>query len=240
MGGGDPWYEGEMRVRVAAAIIGLTLGAAAGSTPGRAPVLVELFTSEGCSSCPPADRLLEQMDGQAIVLSEHVDYWDRLGWRDPYSSHANTQRQEAYARGFGTQGAYTPQMVIDGAVEFVGNDARRAEEELRRARGREKVGVRVTRVAGGIEVEVEAGAHGGEVMLAVARESGSSQVAAGENAGKRLHHVAMVQSLRKIGSVKKGAGFRQTVEAPGEAERVIAFVQESGMGRVYGVGTLER
>ena len=97
---------------------------------------MELFTSEGCSSCPPADRLLESLDPQVIVLSEHVDYWDRLGWRDPYSAHANTLRQEAYARGFGTKGPYTPQMVIDGATEFVGNDARRAMEEIARARSR--------------------------------------------------------------------------------------------------------
>ena len=222
------------------AMIGGALGAAAGGGAGRAPVLVELFTSEGCSSCPPADQLLERLDGTAIVLSEHVDYWDLLGWRDPYSSHANTQRQEAYARGFGAEGPYTPQMVIDGAVEFVGNDARRAEQEVARAGAREKVGVRLTRVAGGVEVEVDAGAHGGDVMLAVAEDSGTSQVAAGENAGRRLHHVAMLRSLRKIGSVKKGAGFRQTVEVAADAGRVIAFVQDGGMGRVYGVGLLGR
>src|SRR3954454_12206968 len=117
---------------------------ASGADSSRAPVLIELFTSEGCSSCPPADRLLETLDSQAIVLSEHVDYWDRLGWRDPYSSHANTLRQETYARMFGNQGPYTPQMVIDGTTEFVGNDARRANEELARARSREKIGVHLS------------------------------------------------------------------------------------------------
>ena len=122
---------------------------AAGADSVRAPILVELFTSEGCSSCPPADRLLESLDPQVIVLSEHVDYWDRLGWRDPFSAHANTLRQEGYARGFGTTGPYTPQMVIDGVTEFVGNDTRRAMDEIARARSREKIGVHLARTAVG-------------------------------------------------------------------------------------------
>ena len=98
----------------------------------RAPILVELFTSEGCSSCPPADRLLQQLDGQVVVLSEHVDYWNHLGWRDPFSSAAFSQRQEAYGRRLHAE-SYTPQMVIDGGVEFVGNDAHRAAQEIERA-----------------------------------------------------------------------------------------------------------
>lgn len=211
---------------------------AGGADSSRAPVLVELFTSEGCSSCPPADRLLETLDSQAIVLSEHVDYWDRLGWRDPYSSHASTVRQEAYARGLGTNGPYTPQMVIDGATEFVGNDARRATEEVARARSREKVGIRLSRTAGGVQVQIDAASKGAEVWLALADDSGTSQVAAGENKGRTLHHVAILRSLRKIGAVKRGAAFAQTVEIPANAGRVIVFVQDAGLGKVYGAGIL--
>jgi hypothetical protein len=210
---------------------------AAGADSVRAPILVELFTSEGCSSCPPADRLLESLDPQVIVLSEHVDYWDRLGWRDPYSAHANTQRQEAYARGFGTQGPYTPQMVIDGVTEFVGNDAARAREEIARARQRQKIGVHLARTASGVEVRIEPASKAAEVWLALADDSGTSQVTAGENKGRRLHHVAILRSLRKIGTVKRGAAFELTVEAPADG-RVIVFVQDSGLGRVYGVGSL--
>ena len=211
---------------------------AAGADSSRAGVLVELFTSEGCSSCPPADRLLEALDPQVIVLSEHVDYWDHLGWRDPYSAHANTQRQEAYARGFRIDGPYTPQMVIDGVTEFVGNDERRARDELTRARSREKIGVHLSRTAAGVRVEIDPAAKAADVWLALADNSGTSQVAAGENKGHSLHHVAILRSLKKIGAVKKDAGFAQNVDVPPGAGRVIVFVQDSGLGRVYGVGIL--
>src|ERR1017187_9202440 len=96
---------------------------AAAAGPERLPVLVELFTSEGCSSCPPADRLLQQLDSRSIVLSEHVDYWDHQGWKDRFSSHAFTVRQESYTRLFGLDSSYTPEMVIDGAAEFSGGNS---------------------------------------------------------------------------------------------------------------------
>jgi hypothetical protein len=210
----------------------------AGADSSRVPVLVELFTSEGCSSCPPADKLLESLDPQAIVLSEHVDYWDRLGWRDPYSGPANTRRQAAYARGFGIEGPYTPQMVIDGVTEFVGNDARRATLEIERARSRIKIGVHLSRTAAGVRVQIDPVAQAADVWLALADNSGTSRVTAGENRGHSLHHVAILRSLRKIGAVKRDAGFAQTIDVPPGASRVIVFVQDSGLGRVYGVGML--
>jgi len=204
----------------------------------RSPILVELFTSEGCSSCPPADRLLESLDPQVIVLSEHVDYWDRLGWRDPFSAHANTVRQEGYARGFGTTGPYTPQMVIDGVTEFVGNDTRRATVEIARARTREKIGVHLTRTASGVQVQIDPAPKSAEVWLALADDRATSQVAAGENKGRQLHHVAILRSLRKLGSVKRGAAFEQSVAVPAGTGRVIVFVQDGGLGKVYGVGAI--
>ncbi len=112
----------------------------AASTNKDQPVLVELFTSEGCSDCPPADALLEQLDAKqfvagarAIVLSEHVTYWDRLGWRDPFSLDAVTERQQEYAERFKLDSPYTPQMVVDGAVQFVGSDQAKLSEAVARA-----------------------------------------------------------------------------------------------------------
>ena len=222
---------------IACAVSLLAAGLSAADS-ARAPVLVELFTSEGCSSCPPADRLLESLDSQVIVLSEHVDYWDRLGWRDPYSAHANTLRQQGYARGFGTSGPYTPQMVIDGAAEFVGNDARRATDEISRARAREKIGVHLSRTPAGVQVQIEPAANSAEVWLALADDSGSSQVTAGENRGRQLHHVAILRSLRKLGAVKRNAAFTQNIPVPPDTGRVIVFVQDSGLGKVYGAAIL--
>jgi len=215
--------------------------AATAAAPDRAPVLVELFTSEGCSSCPPADRLLALLDSQVIVLGEHVDYWDHQGWRDPWSSHASTQRQETYARRFALEGPYTPQMVVDGSVEFNGSDNRRAADEISRARTRQKASMRLARHGNSVEVAIDAVPHAANVMLAIALPAGESQVSAGENNGRRLHHVAMVKSLRKIGVVKKGAAFRQTIELGADAAgaRVILFVQDGDAGPVYGAAISE-
>src|SRR5712664_2457828 len=128
----------------------LPAGPSRGDTP-RSPVLVELFTSEGCSSCPPADALLERLDrsqqlsgADLIVLSEHVDYWNDIGWKDPYSSHEYSERQSAYAAQFGLGTIYTPQMVVDGHFEFVGSDERRATQAIKEAAKASKARVSIS------------------------------------------------------------------------------------------------
>jgi hypothetical protein len=185
--------------------------------------------------------MLEQLDPRVVVLSEHVDYWDHQGWKDPYSSHENTLRQEAYAQRFHTDGPYTPQMVVDGAAQFVGSDAQRAVAEITKATGRAKALVRVERSSAGIQVDVDGSPDSAGVFLVLAQDSGTSQVKAGENKGRQLHHVAMVRSLRKIGSVKRGASFTLAVPLPASAaeQRVIVFVQEADAGPVLGAAEID-
>jgi len=222
------------------------------------PVLVELFTSEGCSSCPPADALLQQLDrsqpvagAQLIVLSEHVDYWNHIGWTDPYSSRFFSDRQSAYSDRFGLNSVYTPQMVVDGAIEFVGNDSRRASDAVQKSLALHKVPIRISDISLGsphaLRAHVEADAlpdaskvHKAEVYLVVALNHAESQVLRGENGGRRLTHVGVVQSLTKIGSLEAGKTFSQDVQVKLDSRtdltnlRVIAFVQQAGQRQVLG------
>ena len=204
------------------------------SNASRAPVLVELFTSEGCSSCPPADRVLQQLDADAIVLSEHVDYWDQLGWKDAFSSHSLTERQMNYGRQLGLDQVYTPEMVVDGKVEFNGGDGGRARGEIAKAAQRPKAQVTITRTGSGLQVDVKDAPHSATVFLAVADNADASQVGAGENKGHRLQHVSVLRELRKLGTVKKGGNFSLPVLAPAASQRLVVFVQESGQGAIEG------
>src|SRR6266852_6331763 len=198
-------------------------------TDGRTPVLVELFTSEGCSSCPPADALLSKLDRQPaagaelVVLSEHVDYWNHLGWRDPYSSHFYSERQSAYADRLGVSSIYTPQMVVDGTIEFVGSSARSANEAFVKASSAPKIPVHLSSVT--LEqanilrahVEIEAltdsfGSREAEVYVAVALNRAESLVSHGENDGRTLAHTAVVRNLLKIGTLRLGRRFAQDVQ----------------------------
>jgi hypothetical protein len=214
--------------------------AVAADEPQRWPVLVELFTSEGCSSCPPADRHLEQLDRQVIVLSEHVDYWDHEGWKDRFSSPAFTERQESYARTFGLDSPYTPQMVVDGTAQFTGGDHNRAVTEINKASDRPKASVVLERVNENIRVSVEGSPRDADVWIAFADEHASTPVKAGENKGRMLSHVAVVRTLKKLGSIRRGGTFSKMVEtvAAQRGQRVVVFVQESGQGRVVGANLL--
>ena len=227
-------------------------------TPPSSPVLIELFTSEGCSSCPPADALLQQLDqsptipgAQLIVLSEHVDYWYHDGWKDPHSSHSLTDRQNVYADHLGLKSVYTPQMVVDGTTEFLGSNGPSAKQAIEKARDLEKTPVRISGVSrenpGTLQAHVETDplpessrARKADVYLVLALNHAESQVAGGENKGRRISHVAVLQSLTKVGTVEKSKNFAQDVRVKIDPRvdhtnlRLIAFVQEPGQGKVLG------
>jgi hypothetical protein len=226
------------------------------STAPSSPVLVELFTSEGCSSCPPADRLLQDLDRQQpvpgaslIVLSEHVDYWNHDGWKDPFSSHLLTDRQNSYVTHFGLNSAYTPQMIVDGTAEFVANSSQQAKAALQKALAVNKSEVRISSISVDgttLRAHVDAavlpsnGPSHAEVFIVVALAHAESQVMAGENGGRKLTHVGVVRSLTKVGSVDSKKSFDTDVRLslnPSDDPanlRVIAFVQASGPGKVLG------
>jgi len=219
----------------------------------RATVVVELFTSEGCSSCPPADELLtrlrqmQTMNGAEIVpLGFHVDYWNSLGWPDRYSTRSYTQRQEDYAVKFRGSGPYTPQMVVDGVHEFVGNDSSRAQDEIARA----------TTQPSGANVEISMGTDGkilvranasregasGDVMLAVTEDDLVTHVNAGENGGRVLRHAAVVRDFHRIGKLDHGnfqgeASVKLAQDWKPKDLRVVAFVQAAN-GRIEGAAAV--
>lgn len=224
---------------------------------GATPVLVELFTSEGCSSCPPADLLLGKLDAlqpvagaQAIVLSEHVDYWNHDGWKDAYSSSFYTDRQKDYVQRLGVAEAYTPQMIVDGVAQLNGSNGPAVVAAVKKALGDEKVPVRISGV--GVdgrtlklhvavdELPSDAKAKKADVMVAVALNRAESHVSAGENKGKVIQHVAVAESITKVGRVERGKKFDGDVtvklkgtEGLGDL-RVIAFVQAGDGGAVVG------
>jgi len=201
---------------------------------------VELFTSEGCSSCPPADRLLEKLDDVAIVLSEHVTYWDHEGWRDRFSLDEVTARQQGYAQGFHLDSPYTPEMVIDGAVEFVGSDARRAVAEIAKAAKRSRGVPRLAWADGGVQVQIEGAYPRDRVFLALADASDSTAVSGGENQGRQLHHVAVCREIRQAGKVPRGGAFSELIPLPPQArrQRVIVWTQSGYAGAVAGAAVL--
>jgi hypothetical protein len=216
------------------------------------PVVVELFTSEGCSSCPPADTLLANLEAQqpfantqVIALEEHVDYWNADGWIDPFSSREWTLRQQEYAASLKSQNPYTPQVVVDGHTEMVGSHEGQVRESIEKAATQGKAHVSVS-VAPSAKAGTEQATVSVDKLTAITRgdkadvwlavtESGlHSAVSAGENAGSNLHHASIVRVLRKIASIdpNKEASYNgnATVHLESSWKRenvhIVVFVQE--------------
>jgi hypothetical protein len=191
--------------------------------PQSTPVLVELFTSEGCSSCPPADALLSRLSktqpvlgANIIVLEEHVTYWDDLGWKDPFSSDAATERQRAYSRAFGGEEIYTPQMIVDGQIEFVGSSGQEALRVIDGASRTPKPGIHLSwqeKDALVVNADPTLGQLTGgtaQIVFAITENMLHSDVKRGENAGRGLEHTGVVRQLIPL---DKSAGSREEFSA---------------------------
>jgi len=241
----------------------LAVGVLAGSAPApaapRTPVIVELFTSEGCSSCPPADILLSQLSERqpvpgvdVIALGEHVDYWNHGGWADRFSSPQFSARQSDYSAAFRLNTVYTPQMVVDGRDQFNGSDEEQARSAIARAARQPKAQVQITPESVLksalntdyllIEVSrlpVSVKSDPAEVYLVVTEDGLRSAVGGGENAGQHLQHSAVVRQLIRLGEISGGA-FNSpiNVKLPPSAQRenvhVVVFVQQQNSRRIIG------
>lgn len=219
----------------------------------RKAVVVELFTSEGCSSCPPADALLlelrqqAQQDGTEIIpLGFHVDYWNDLGWKDRFSSAAYSQRQEQYARKFSLDGPYTPQMVVDGSREFTGSDSSRARAAISQEAAQAQTADVQLSLASPDKLLVRvisSSGNTGDVTLVITEDNLTTNVGAGENNGRVLRHAAVVREFRTLGKLAQSNFQAEIPLAPAKEWkpkdlRYVVFVQEASNGRIEGAASL--
>ncbi len=218
------------------------------------PVLVELFTSEGCSSCPPADRVLLTIARDAgvskakvITLGFHVDYWNYLGWKDRFSTAEFTRRQEAYARQFKLDSSYTPQMVVDGSSQFVGSNRANAIDAISKNASQSKAAVDLVLADDKLLANVSGlPAHSdATVYLAVAESKLFSKVGGGENSGSTLEHASVVRVLIPIGKVsttENGIRAEHAIstnrEWKSENVKFVVFVQENSTLKVLAVNEI--
>jgi len=225
-------------------------------------VVLELFTSEGCSSCPPADAVLTRLvmrqpvaGVEVFALGEHVDYWDRLGWRDPFSSAAYSARQSTYdSRVFHRNEVYTPQLVVDGQLEGVGSDIDAVQRAVKQAAQAPKAVVDVAAVRAGkraLRVNVHVAVphslalrDSADVVVAITEDNLATEVRSGENRGRTLKHSAVVRSLTAIGTLSPGErewsnGVTVTLATDWTAAnlRIVSFLQERESRRIVGAGS---
>jgi hypothetical protein len=248
---------------LAVALLGVAAGQSGpGPETGRGaapvPVLVELFTSEGCSSCPPADLLLSHLTkesvpgAQVIALGLHVDYWDEQGWKDPASMHQATARQAAYARALGIgDRIYTPQLVVDGRAEMIGTDASAAAEAIAKALKQPHAGVTLAVSVDGealiaratvTDLPADAARESVNAVLAVTEDDLTNVVKRGENSGRTLHHDAVVRSLVPMGSLRAAGELHQRASLAPRWRRdrlhAVMFVQGRKSQRIWGAAAV--
>jgi hypothetical protein len=224
-------------------------------TPEHSPfVVVELFTSEGCSSCPPADALLQKIhlkktsDGQVIVgLSEHVTYWNSQGWKDPFSAEVFTDRQSTYASRLSPDGPYTPQMVINGQVQLVGNDAAALQKALQASATQPHIDLEIvsaTLTPSGLDLQYVVKspvASPLDVVAIITDDADRSNVLRGENSGRSLQHISVARSLVRIGTVRGGSEQTAHLRLPegldfrnGSGHHLVLLLQQPHQGAIIG------
>jgi len=230
----------------------------------RTPVIVELFTSEGCSSCPSADELLAKLvkdqpieNANIIALAFHVDYWNKLGWPDGFSSREFTQRQYDYAKALGLGGrVYTPQMIVDGASEFVGSDSARARAAIDGAASNPKPAIDL-QVASVEPSQIKLRANAPEtlkakdgqtleLLVALTEDDLTSDVKRGENAGRKLHHAAVVRQVKVAASAKGSEPFGKDIQITIPLDKswnldnvkAVAFVQNRDSRKILAAGAI--
>lgn len=236
------WYVARVRGEHAGPAVGWR------STQPAGVAVIELFTSEGCSSCPPAEKLLGELtraagrDGRPVfTLAFHVDYWNQLGWADRFSDAAYSARQRQYARAFGLDEIYTPQMVVNGKAQFVGSDRAAAERAITDALA--------TQAAAAMKVSVEGNPRGGYkvhvsmpgadaasvVNIAVVEQGLSTDIKSGENGGRRLEEPSVVRWFRTVPAADAGdIALPPLKGVRTDHASVIAYAQMSGNGPILG------
>ncbi|MBK0399084.1 DUF1223 domain-containing protein [Limibaculum sp. M0105] len=221
------------------AILAALLGAAPGSaTAGESVVLVELFTSQGCSSCPPADKLLGELAGRddVLPLSLHVDYWDYLGWRDTFGMPAATTRQKAYRDAWDARYVYTPQMVVDGHVEVRGAQRTELDAAIAEARaGQPPARIELTVEGSMLRCSMTGVPEGSVVWMAEYEAARTVEIERGENAGRSITYHNVVHALEALGPAPANSGDSLLLAMPGLGMGLAIWVQEPDGGRVLAV-----
>ncbi|WP_295313325.1 thioredoxin family protein [Roseobacter sp.] len=208
-----------------------------------APVVVELYTSQGCSSCPPADDLFHQIAGRddIIALALHVDYWDYIGWKDQFADPRNAQRQRAYATAAGRRSIYTPEMIVNGLTDIVGAKPMQLSEAIAAQKARPAaVLVSLRRSGESVQITAEAKqAAPGAMVVQMVRyvPEREADITRGENAGRKIIYSNVTQDWKILGEWDGRAPLDIEASAPG-SEAVVVLIQEKGMGPIVGAAQL--
>lgn len=230
--------------------------AAKTTNSSKTPVLVELFTSEGCATCPPAERVLAVLqkeqsnpDAEIITLALHVDYWNRGGWTDQFSSPIYSQRQEIYGDKFKIAAIYTPQMVVDGSRQFIGSNLDEANKVISEAAKTPKANVELSFSNEKLKVKISGVPkhENAAVFVAIAEDDLSTDVSKGENGGRTLQHTSVVRSLKPIGRILAPENKFELEFVPETVEnwkqenvKYVVFLQENQSRRILGVNILRK